>query len=82
MKAKFVRAGGTAAILLASFWAGTFLRPQPASTADVRKAPAKQHFLAGSERSVPILQEISETLKRMDARLARIEGIVAAAAEK
>ena len=82
MKAKYARVGWTAVVLLVSFWAGTFLRPQPASTADVRTSPPKQHFLAGSERSVPILQEISETLKRMDARLSKIEKIVAAAAEK
>jgi len=82
MRAKLVRVGGMAAILLASFWAGTFLSPRPASTADVRRGPPKQHFLAGSERSVPILQEISETLKRMDARLARIETIAAESAEK
>ncbi len=82
MKAKLIRFGATAAILVASFWAGTFLRPQPASTADVRRGKPKQHFLAGSERSVPILQEISETLKRVDARLAKIEAIAAEAAEK
>jgi hypothetical protein len=81
-KGNFVRFGWTAAILLASFWAGAFLRPQPASTADIRKGPPKQHFLAGSERSVPILQDISETLKRMDDRLARIEKIAAAAAKE
>ena len=82
MKAKFVRVGWTATILLASFWAGTFLRPQPASTADVRKGAPKEHFLSGSERSIPLLQEISDTLKRMDTRLSRIEEIVAAAAKK
>lgn len=82
MKAKLLRVGGTAAILLAAFWAGAFLRPETASMADVRKSPPRQHFQAGSERSIPLLEEISETLKRMDARLAKIEEIVAEAAKK
>jgi len=82
IKAKLCRAGSTAAILVACFWAGTFLRPQPASTADVRKGAPREHFLAGDERSIPILQEISGTLKQMDARLSRIEEVVAAAAKR
>ena len=39
------------------------------------------HFLAGGERSVPILEEVSATLKRMDERLARLEKIAVQMAE-
>ena len=82
MKAKFARTGWLAAILLGSFWAGTCFPPQPAATAEARKGATTQHFLSGSERSIPILQEISGTLKRIEARLSRIEQTVAAAAKQ
>ena len=82
MKPKFARLGWLAMLLTLAFWTGTCFPPQPASTAEVRKSPPRQAFLSGSERSVPILMEISETLKQMDARLSRIEKIVATAAER
>ena len=39
------------------------------------------HFLAGGERSLPVLEEISATLKRMDERLERLEKIALQAVE-
>ncbi|NLS93716.1 MAG: hypothetical protein GXX96_16270 [Planctomycetaceae bacterium] len=39
------------------------------------------HFLAGGERSVPVLEKISATLDRIDERLARLERIALEAAE-
>ena len=39
------------------------------------------HFLAGGERAVPVLEEISATLKRIDERLARLEKIAVQAVE-
>ena len=72
-----------ALLLMGAFWAGAVLRPQPAARASVREVTPKRHFLAGGERAVPVLQEISATLKQIDLRLSRIEkAIVAAAAEE
>ena len=64
------------AFLLGTFWAGTWLNRPASLRADVRETPPKEAFLAGGERAVPILQEISATLKRIDARLAKIEKAV------
>lgn len=68
-------------VLLVAFAAGVSVRIRPAMTAEVRRSAPRQHFLAGSERALPVLQEISQTLKQIDARLSRIEKIAAAAAE-
>lgn len=57
--------------------AGAHFRPQPAARAGVRETTPKEHFLAGSERSVPVLKEISATLRQIDARLAKMEKTVA-----
>ncbi len=58
---------------------------QSARTLPGQKQVADQvppgHFLAGGERSVPVLEEISATLKRMDERLARLEKIALQAVE-
>jgi hypothetical protein len=47
-------------------------RPTTAS-AQVTNAAPDQHFLAGDQLSLPLLQDISTTLHQMDARLARLE---------
>ncbi len=62
--------------ILVAFGVGTSLQPRAAVRAGVREAAPQQHFLAGGERAVPVLMEISETLKRIDTRLARIENTV------
>lgn len=82
MKTTFVRLGWLTMLLVGSFWAGTCFQPQPASSAEVRKGTPRTHFLSGGERAVPILLEISDTLKRIDSRLARIEETIATAAER
>jgi len=64
---------GLTLFLLGTFWATVPLNQPPHARAGVTKAPPKESFLAGSERSIPILNEISATLKRIDARLARLE---------
>jgi len=70
-----------ALLLGAVFCLGASLRPHPVATAGGRDAkPKQEHFLAGSERSLPVLREISDTLKQIDARLARIEKLAAEAA--
>jgi hypothetical protein len=40
---------------------------------DIREAPRPQTFLSGGERSEIVLREMSEILKRIDARLERFE---------
>jgi hypothetical protein len=72
-------------LLLGAFWAGSVFQPErgasaagkAAGRAAGRQPPPPQPFLAGSERALPILQEIAATLKRIDDRLARIEKLMA-----
>ena len=81
MKPKCLRVFWLALVLLVAFAAGVSVRTPSGMTAEVRRSAPRQHFLAGSERALPVLQEISQTLKQIDARLSRIEKIAAAAAE-
>jgi len=81
-KPLFAQAACVLILLFAAFCVGTSLQPQPSAKAAVRKAAPKPHFLSGSERSLPILQEISQTLKRIDGHLAKIEEMVAAASQR
>lgn len=37
--------------------------------------PQQQHMLSGGQMSVPILQDISATLKEIDGRLSRMENL-------
>ncbi len=71
-----------AVLVLGAFWAGTWFPSQAAVTAEVRQGPRRAAFMAGSERAVPVLEEISATLKQIDARLARFEKILAPDDEK
>ena len=57
-----------AALCLAYCWNSASLE-----SAETTKAGSPGHFKSGGERSEIVLNEISETLKRMDARLANIE---------
>jgi hypothetical protein len=63
-------------LLLGGFWVGAASDPESPAQAGVRETPPRKAFLAGSERSLPILQEISDTLKQIDGRLMRIEKAV------
>jgi hypothetical protein len=56
-----------------AFWLGAASRHEPVAAAGVRKTEKPAGFQSGSERSLPILQEIAVTLKRIDARLAKFE---------
>jgi hypothetical protein len=60
-------------MLVAAFWLGSSTREPAANGADSRRNSTQEAFLAGSERSIPILQEIAGTLKRIDTRLERLE---------
>jgi len=83
-----VRVAAIGLLLLGAFWAGNVFAPErgasaagsAARSALGRKTTPQEPFLAGSERTLPVLQEISATLKRIDDRLARIEKTLAAAA--
>ena len=81
-KPKSGRIGILVLLMLLAFWTGTYFRAEPKASAGVRSAAAPGHFLSGSERSLPILTEISTTLKQIDARLAKIEKVALASAKK
>jgi hypothetical protein len=65
--------GWLAAMLLGAFWLGAAVPPRTAATAEILQTESKEQFLAGDERSIPVLKEIAATVKRIDARLERIE---------
>jgi len=76
---------GLLAALLAGavvFAASVAWAPQGASPAEVRRGPKREAFLSGSERSVPILEDIAATLHRMDTRLAKIEKLLEQSAKE
>jgi hypothetical protein len=55
---------------------GMFLGSQvsvPVADAQIITTPQPQHMLSGGQMSVPILQDISATLKEIDGRLSRME---------
>jgi hypothetical protein len=58
---------------LAGFVAGSADRPGPQAIAEVRRKEPREAFQSGSERSETVLREISDTLTRLDGRVARIE---------
>lgn len=47
-------------------------RPSTASAQVINSAP-DQHFLAGDQLSLPVLQDIATTLHQMDSRLTHLE---------
>lgn len=66
-----------AVVLLGAFWLGTAVPPPVAGTAEVQQPESKEQFLAGDERSIPVLKEIAATAKQIDGRLERIEKLLA-----
>jgi len=58
------------------FAAGVAWSPQGATPAEVHRGPKREAFLSGSERSIPILEDIAATLHRIDTRLAHIEKLL------
>ena len=62
-----------AALLAAGWLIGSVAsRPMPAHAEVINSAP-DQHFMAGDQLSLPLLQEMCTTLHQMDARLGRLE---------
>ena len=63
-----------AALLGAGAFIGSHVtQPSPAEGQQIISTPQQQHMLSGGQLSVPILQDISATLKVMDTRLQRME---------
>ena len=73
----FTHHGLLALVMLGAVLIGALCGRPPAarSRAELESDIPAGHFLAGSERSLPVLEEISATMKRIDERLARIERI-------
>ena len=78
----FARHGLPALAILGALLFGALCGKPPAGRSRVSDDAPPMHFLSGSERSLPVLQEISATMKRIDERLARLEKIAMQAAEK
>ena len=55
------------------FIGATGITPSFAQRSDIITTPQPQHMLSGGQLSVPILQDISATLKEIDGRLSRME---------
>lgn len=73
--------------IVAAFVLGSLLQPIGVIDAqtrfgDVQNGPPQQAFQSGGARGVPVLDEMLATLRRMDARLERIETKVCAPAER
>jgi hypothetical protein len=69
-------AGWLAAALLGACWWGSAVPPRTAVTAEIKQPESAEPFLAGDERSIPVLKEIAATVKQIDARLERIEKFI------
>jgi hypothetical protein len=67
------RAAWMAVLLLAAFWLGSAIPPRIARTGELQPTGATEPFLAGDERSIPVLKDILATVKQIDARLERLE---------
>ena len=60
-------------LLMGILIAAIALRSGAPVSAEVREETPREAFKSGGERSEIVLREISETLKRIDARLERLE---------
>lgn len=65
----------------AAFMMGLADQPSPAAPQS-RSTPRPTAFKSGAERSLEVLQDISQTLDRIDVRLQRIEQVVVAASRR
>ena len=77
----FARHGLLALVMFLAVLIGALCGRPPAGRIRTSSDADAGHFLSGSERSLPVLQEISATMKRIDERLARIENLALEAAE-
>lgn len=56
-------------------------RTTPAARAEVRNETPTQMFKSGAQQSVVVLREISETLKRIEGRVERLEALAESASK-
>jgi hypothetical protein len=66
--------GAAALVAFGMFIGSNFTMPEIAWS-QIITTPQQQHMLSGGQMSVPILQDISATLKEIDGRLSRMEGL-------
>jgi hypothetical protein len=64
-----------AALLGAGMFLGANVTMPTIAWGQIVQTPHQQHMLSGSQMSVPILQDISATLKEIDGRLVRMESL-------
>lgn len=62
-----------AALLGAGMFLGANVTMPTIAWGQIVTTPQPQHMLSGGQMSVPILQDISATLKEIDGRLSRME---------
>jgi hypothetical protein len=71
-----------AALLGAGMFAGSEVARPSIAWGEIVTTPQQQHVLSGGQLSLPILQDISATLKDIDGRLSRIENMAKQMASK
>jgi hypothetical protein len=64
-----------AALVGAGMFIGSNVTMPTIAWGQIITTPQQQHMLSGGQMSVPILQDISATLKEIDGRLSRMEGL-------
>jgi hypothetical protein len=85
MTGKNIRLGNilcTAALMLGAYWLGSAAPARDKAMADIVQSGSTEPFLAGDERSIPVLKEIAATVKQIDSRLERIEKTLPAAKQQ
>jgi hypothetical protein len=63
------------ALVGAGMFIGTNVTMPSIAWGQIVTTPQPQHMLSGGQLSVPILQDISATLKEIDGRLSRMENL-------
>ncbi len=71
----------TALVGAGIFIGANVTRPSDAS-AQIITTPQPQHMLSGGQMSLPILQDISATLRQIDGRLSHLEDVAKQIANK
>jgi hypothetical protein len=64
-----------AALVGAGMFIGSSVTMPTIAWGQIKTVPQQQHMLSGGQMSVPILQDISATLKEIDGRLSRMESL-------
>jgi hypothetical protein len=62
-----------AALVGAGMFLGANVTMPTIAWGQIKSTPQQQHMLSGGQMSVPILQDISATLREIDGRLSRME---------